>query len=246
MFACLAGLGSTLPAAAQTHVENIATLTFKSGGADQVVRSNAVALDTERTKRPTSFTFRLLPDGYVPTGMRCEGNPPRFTPAPIDAETLAAAPPLAAVDVTSPLIMVIDAEGNNRDPLVRETVFVDFDTGRLSGKLPLLETGANTGVFAGAVPAANDTSDPNLAPCSLKLKRGDRLRLSFTEDEFSYGSEIDLLIDPAGYVFDSRTGEVVDGAQVTLLDESGQPATVFGDDGISRYPATVTSGAAVT
>ncbi|MGP7795715.1 DUF11 domain-containing protein [Sphingomonas sp. CLY1604] len=246
MLACLAGLGAALPAAAQTHVENVATLTYRSGGADQVVQSNAVGFDTERAKRPTSFTFRLLPQGYVPTGMRCEGNPPMFTPARIDAATLAAAPRLAAVDVTSPLVMVIDAEGNNRDPLVRETVFVDFDTGRVSGKLPLLETGADTGVFAGAVPAANDTSDPNLAPCSLHLKRGDRLRLSFTEDEYSYGSTIDLLIDPAGYVFDSRTGDVVDGAEVTLLDESGQPAVVFGDDGTSRYPATVVSGAAVT
>jgi uncharacterized repeat protein (TIGR01451 family) len=246
MLALVAGLGSTLPAAAQTHVENIATLTYRAGGAEQVVRSNAVGLDVERSKRPTSFTFRLLPRGYVPGGMRCDGTPPRFTPAPIDAATLAEAPPLAAIDVTSPVIMVIDARGNNRDPLVRETVRVDFDTGEIAGKLPLLETGPDTGVFAGAVPAATDTSDPALARCALGLKRGDRLRLSFTEDEHSFGSSIDLLIDPAGYVFDSRTGQVVDGAQVTLLDEAGQPAIVFGDDGVSRYPATVVSGAPVT
>ena len=250
MLALVAGLGSTLPAVAQTHVENIASLTYRSGGgaggAERVVRSNAVGLDVIRSKRPTSFTFRLLPNGYGPTGMTCEGTPPRFMPAPIDAATLAAAPLLAAVDITSPLIMVIDADGANRDAAVRETVTIDFDTGRIAGKLPLLETGPNTGVFAGAVPAANDRSDPALAACRLDLKRGDHLRLSFTEDQFSLGSSIDLLIDPAGYVFDSRTGAVVDGAEVTLLDEAGQPAMVFGDDGTSRYPATVTSGAAVT
>ncbi len=244
--ALVAGLGSMLPAAAQTHVENIATLTYRSGGVDRIVRSNAVALDTTRLKRPTSFAFHLLPKGYVPTGMRCEGSPPRFTPAPIDAATLAASPELAAVDVTSPLIMTIDADGHNRDAQVRETITINFDTGKIAGTLPLLETGVDTGTFAGAVPAANDTSDPALAPCALNLKRGDRLRLSFTEDQFSLGSSTDLLIDPAGYVFDSRTGDVVDGAQVTLLDEAGQPAIVFGDDGVSRYPATVTSGAAVT
>ncbi|GAA0658523.1 putative repeat protein (TIGR01451 family) [Sphingomonas insulae] len=246
MLALVAGLGSTLPAAAQTHVENIATLTYRAGDGERVVRSNAVGLDVTRTKRPTSFTFRLLPNGYVPTGATCEGTPPRFTPAPIDAATLAVSPPLAAVDITSPLIMVIEAEGANRDSQVRETVTIDFDTGKIAGKLPLLETGANTGVFAGAVPAANDNSDPKLSACMLNLKRGDHLRLSFTEDQYSYGSSIDLLIDPAGYVFDSRTGAVIDGAEVTLLDEAGQPATVFGDDGISRYPATVVSGAAVT
>ncbi len=246
MLALVAGLGSILPAAAQTHVENIATLTYQDGGAEQVVRSNAVGLDVIRLKRPTSFTFHLLPNGYVPTGMRCDGTPPTFTPAPIDAATLAAAPELASVDITSPLIMAIDAEGNNRDPKLRETIFVQFDTGKIAGKLPLLETGEDTGVFAGAVPAANDRSNAALAACSLDLKRGDRLRLSFTEDQYSYGSTIDLLIDPAGYVFDSRTGQIVDGAEVTLLDEAGQPAIVFGDDGVSRYPATVVSGAAVT
>ncbi len=246
ILALVAGLGTLVPAAAQVHIENVASLTYRSGGAEQIVRSNGVGIDIIRAKRPTTFSFRLLPNGYVPTGMRCEGTPPRFTPAPIDAATLAAAPPLAAVDVTSPLIMVIDADGANRDPLVRESVAVDFDTGKISGKLPLMETGPNTGIFAGAVPAANDISNPEIARCALNLRRGDHLRLSFTEDQFSYGSSIDLLIDPAGYVFDSRTGEVVDGAQVTLLDDAGQPATVFGDDGVSRYPATVTSGAAVT
>ena len=234
MLALAAGLGTTMPAVAQTHVENVATLTYRAGAGDRVIRSNAVGLDTQRAKRPTSFTFRLLPQGYVPAGMRCEGTPPMFTPAPIDAETLAQAPPLAAIDVTSPLIMVIDANGHNRDARARETITVDFDTGRVAGKLPLLETGPDTGVFAGAVPAANDTSDPKLSACALRLRRGDRLRLSFTEDEFSFGSIIDLLIDPAGYVFDSRTGDVVDGAQVTLLDEAGLPAIVFGDDGVSR------------
>ncbi len=246
MCALVAGLGSMLPAAAQTHVENVATLTYRSAGKDAVVRSNAVALDTTRRKRPTQFTFHLLPNGYVPSGMRCEGSPPRFTPAPIDAATLAASPTLAAIDITAPLIMVIDADGQDRDPDVRETVFVNFETDAVKGTLPLLETGVHTGVFAGAVPAANDASDAALAACSLKLRRGDHLRLSFTESQYSFGSSIDLLIDPAGYVFDSRTGDVVDGAEVTLVDEAGQPAVVFGDDGVSRYPATVTSGAAIT
>ena len=246
MLALVAGLGSALPAVAQTHVENVATLTYRSGTGERVVRSNAVGLDVIRAKRPTGFTFRLLPNGYVPTGMACDGTPPRFTPAPIDAATLAASPPLAAVDVTAPLIMVIEAAGADRDPRLRETVTIAFDTGRIAGTLSLLETGANTGVFAGAVPAANDRGDPAFAACRLDLKRGDHLRLSFTEDRYSLGSSIDLLIDPAGYVFDSRTGAVVDGAEVTLLDEAGQPAIVFGDDGTSRYPATVVSGGAGT
>jgi uncharacterized repeat protein (TIGR01451 family) len=55
------------------------------------------------------------------------------------------------------------------------------------------------------------------------------------------------LIDPYGYVFDSRTGKAIDGARVTLVDqETGAPAKVFGDDGVSLYPSTVISGHDVT
>lgn len=245
--ALLLGIGGLAAAAAQTtRVENTASLTYASGGADQSVRSNTVALDVTRTKRPTSFTFRLLPNGMEPQGAKCDAATRMFTPAPVSEALLAASPKLESIDITSPLIMVIDAEAENHDSTVRETVMVNVDTGDVSGKLPLLETGPNTGVFAGAVPAANDSSDASLAPCSLKLTRGDHLRLSFTENEDSFGSSTDLLIDPAGFVFDSRTGQVVDGTEVTLLDENGQPAIVYGDDGVSRYPSTMTTGQAVT
>ncbi|MEH3159836.1 MAG: hypothetical protein PGN08_13440 [Sphingomonas taxi] len=244
--ACLAGLGTVVPAAAQTHVENVATLTWRSGGADRVVRSNTVALDTVRGKRPTSITFRLLPEGYSPTGARCDAVTNSLIPAPIDPATLAASPRLASIDVYQPMIIVIDAEGENHDPATRETVSLDVSIDGQAAKLPLLETAADTGVFAGAVPAIDDMSDAGLAACAPPIKPGDHIRLSFPETDSSYPSSYDLLIDPAGYVFDSRSGAVVDGATVSLLDEGGRPATVFGDDGLSRYPSTVVSGQAVT
>ncbi|MBC7728904.1 MAG: DUF11 domain-containing protein, partial [Microbacteriaceae bacterium] len=47
--------------------------------------------------------------------------------------------------------------------------------------------------------------------------------------------------------FDAATGLPVNGAQVTLISlATGQPAAVLGNDGVSSYPATVTSGASVT
>ncbi len=49
------------------------------------------------------------------------------------------------------------------------------------------------------------------------------------------------LIDPFGRVFNSVTGIGVDGVTVTLIDAAtGLPATVYGDDGISTFPATIT------
>ena len=58
---------------------------------------------------------------------------------------------------------------------------------------------------------------------------------------------VDVLADPFGVVFDSETGEEISGARVTLIDAAtGQPATVFAEDGITRWPSTVISGQAIT
>ncbi|MDZ7825957.1 MAG: carboxypeptidase-like regulatory domain-containing protein [Gammaproteobacteria bacterium] len=60
-------------------------------------------------------------------------------------------------------------------------------------------------------------------------------------------SRADLVIDPSALVFDSQTGAPLDGARVTLVDaDSGQPAEVFGADGVASYPSTVVTGEAVT
>ncbi len=54
------------------------------------------------------------------------------------------------------------------------------------------------------------------------------------------------LFDPYGLVFDSSTGEPVNGATVTLYDASGNPATVYGDDGSSTFPSSVVTGESVS
>ena len=56
-----------------------------------------------------------------------------------------------------------------------------------------------------------------------------------------------ILVDPFGLSFDSGTGAPVDGTTVTIVDAAtGQPATVFGDDGISAFPSTLITGDTVT
>lgn len=249
----LAALAATLAAAvcsvanAQVRIENTARIDVTTtDGRALSVASNTVSLDRSLLKRPTKLSIDLLPVGYMPSGWRCETSPKiQFIPAPIDPETLAAAPRMETFDIHEPVIIVLDADNSNRDPTVRETLWVDVGTGRLDFKLPLLETAANTGVFAGAVPAVDDQAEPEHAACSLHLRRGDTLSLSFAENDHSFASKFSVLIDPAGYVFDSSNGTLIDGATVRLLDDSGNPATVFGDDGVSAYPSTVISGAEV-
>jgi uncharacterized repeat protein (TIGR01451 family) len=64
------------------------------------------------------------------------------------------------------------------------------------------------------------------------------------------GAWTSILIDPAGVVFDSKTGKVLAGARVTLIDVTGAgnggipggPARVFDTDGVTAWPSTVTTG----
>ncbi|MFK3890431.1 hypothetical protein [Sphingomonas sp. NPDC079357] len=233
---------AALPVAAQTtRIANTAQLSFGAPDARATITSNTVTLDVDRTRHPTALSFRLPPIGYQFSGMRCDTVPElRFSPAPIDAADLARAAPLRTIDTRQPMIIVLDAPGENHDPAVRETGYIDVDTDRGVFKLPLFETGANTGVFAGGVPRGGDY--PELSACDPTRSRTPKLRMSFAGNEFSDASEALLLVDPAGYVFDSATGALIDGAEVSLLDADDNLVTVYGDDGISAYPSTVISG----
>ncbi|MGU3389293.1 hypothetical protein [Sphingomonas sp. M1A8_2b] len=237
-------------AMAQTiRVENTATLSFDDSGSDsgtRAVPSNTVSLDVNRGKRPTTLSFRLAPANYAFTGAKCQTAPTYvFTPAPIDGATFAAAPKVAALDVKEDMILVLDNQAGNHDPAVRETSIITANIGQNAVTLTLTETTPNSGIFAGGVPSTETGRYADLEPCEVRT-RGAKITLSFAEDEFSFASTASILIDPAGYTFDSRTGALVDGATVSLVDEAGQPATVFGDDGVSRYPSTMVTGESVT
>jgi uncharacterized repeat protein (TIGR01451 family) len=243
-----------LPVAAQTggqtRIQNTATLSFDDAGSDSGLRSvpsNTVTLDVNRAKRPTTLTFRLPPPNYELTGAQCQTTPSfLFTPAPIDAATYAASPWVAAVDIYADMILVLDNQAGNHDPDARETAVIAVEVGTIHTTLTLTETAVDSGIFAGGIPASATGKHPELAACDIRNQRGATIKLSFAEDGYSLASTASLLIDPAGYTFDSRTGALVDGTTVSLVDETGQPAIVFGDDGTSRYPSTVVTGEAVT
>lgn len=136
----------------------------------------------------------------------------------------------------------------NQDSLLLETVTVTV-TNDVTGDpevLRLYETGPDTGVFAGYI--MTTTSVATAYDGELSVTDGSTNQVSYLDSSDGTDTTASAaLVDPFGYIFNSDNGNPVDGAAVTLIDaNTGQPATVYGDDGVSVFPATVTSGGTTT
>jgi uncharacterized repeat protein (TIGR01451 family) len=143
-------------------------------------------------------------------------------------------------------VRVIDYD-QNVNPLIAETVVVSVSSNGVDTEsLRLTETGPSTGVFIGYVPSRSGPAQSG--NCVLNVGGNQRLHASYVDQ--SQNSAVvtaSALVDPLGLVFDASNGLPVNGAQVTLVNiATGLPALVLGNDGVSRYSATVTSGGAVT
>jgi uncharacterized repeat protein (TIGR01451 family) len=139
----------------------------------------------------------------------------------------------------------------NSDPLVAEKKTVTV-TSTLTGDtetFEALETGQNTGIFqVTGVPTSNAGSPPSVrGNGTLEVLPNDQLTATITGCGSASAAAIaTILIDPFGVIFDSRTGVPVNGAIVTIVDASGSPAAVKGEDGVSKFPNPITSGTVVT
>ncbi|MEL7446048.1 MAG: hypothetical protein AAGK02_09570 [Pseudomonadota bacterium] len=112
--------------------------------------------------------------------------------------------------------------------------------------ITVYETGANTGVFVGQIPTLRIPPAVVQGDCQLSVVDGEVVQISASlpgQADIIVTASVSVLADPFGVVFDSETGEPIDGAVVTLIDLStGAPATVFAEDGVTSWPSTVISG----
>ncbi|MBE0598631.1 MAG: OmpA family protein, partial [Desulfuromonadales bacterium] len=147
-----------------------------------------------------------------------------------------------------PIFLRLTDLDQNRDPNAVETALVWVSSPETGDQelLRLYETAPDSGVFVGYLPTGNGGGTP--WDGRLAVREGGSLSLRYVDPVD--GSDVSVtgaLVDPFGLLFDSETGLPVDGALITLLDLlTGAPAVVFGDDGVSRFPASVTSGGTVT
>ncbi|MDZ7686196.1 MAG: hypothetical protein U5O39_15300 [Gammaproteobacteria bacterium] len=113
--------------------------------------------------------------------------------------------------------------------------------------LDLTEIEPDSGVFVGYVQSVEESSE--VGSCTLSVEKDELIMTRYT-DAFDQTdtAETRLLVDPFGIVFDTRSGDLIDGVTVTLIDETtGEPAEVFGDGPqFAEYPNPVTTGSTAT
>ncbi|MEL6868665.1 MAG: OmpA family protein [Pseudomonadota bacterium] len=254
-----AALAATPPG---TLINNTATVTFSDIAGDPVVvNSNTVAVTSVFGRTPASTGFVRLVDAPValaerrgPT--RClSGGAFALLPAPVgnDGQPLDLTNALPGVEAgifnadETAFLRLADGD-QNLDANLRETVEVTVrnnDSGD-SETLELLETDRNTGIFSGYIPLANDAAVNG--NCVLEGASDSTLQIDYTDPaDATDVVQAQALVEPLSVVFDAVTGQPVNGATITLVDNAtGLPATVFGNDGVSLYPSTVVSGQQAT
>ena len=245
---------------AQT-ISNTATVQWTIGTTTVARLSNRVDIAVGAAVPPklALSTFQLSND---PTAEKlavsetiCRG-PSGDSPVKLEGAFASTSLAPAAVDRTAkiragePLIVGITAPEDNRDPIAIDTLTVQLTTpGGDAEVVVLRETAPNTGYFVGVIRTASVPPTPLRGDCQLSLQPGDTLVLSGVRENGSLvaSASVDVLIDPYGTAFDSGDGTPVSGTQVTLVNaDTNEPANVFGDDAISKFPSTITTGSTVT
>ncbi|MFV1973918.1 MAG: OmpA family protein, partial [Thiohalobacterales bacterium] len=248
-----------------TVISNTANAAFDNGGSPETRASNIVNTTTTLNLTPTDIEFfQYSPTGAGSTPMLsspsgCSLGAPGGPFPPLGNPTY---PGIGVLDTSSPVDLIAASKFHQGEPVFvevrdanrnmdrnsRDTVQVLLDvaaTGDLE-QLELSETGIDTGVFVGYIQSAAPAA--TAYDCQLAISAENILRTSYVDIYDSTDSASSTaLVDPLGTVFDSVTGAPVDGATVTILDAlTGLPAQMFGDDGVSTFPATITSGGSAT
>lgn len=256
------GLLALAGTATAATVTNTASASFTRGGTPVVLTSNTDTITVRPAPTPGVVTFYALSPatgGSISLpfdgGQFFDGSAFQSLPSPTrtDGTPVSLAGPVTVKQTQvyhtgEPVFVTLADASRNIDETVREYVEVVMTTSTGDREvLRLQETGPDTGVFAAVIQSSNG-SRPNADNNGyLTLDTNSRISVTYQDpDDLSDTSASAALVDPFGIVFDSATGAPVDGATVTLRTAGGAPATVYGDDGVSSFPATVVTGSSVT
>ncbi|MFM9853222.1 MAG: hypothetical protein ACKVOJ_10520 [Sphingomonadaceae bacterium] len=262
-FGLCAAIITVLPVTSHAQtVSNTAQIQWDVGSSRIVRNSNRIDIAVERTPiTPSAFSlfhFSGNPTAQslsIPVTM-CRGSSGERAITLDGAfantnQSPAAVVPATQIRAGEPLIVSLSSPRDNLDPNAIDTKSVRLETPAGDSELIILsESAANSGIFIGVIRTAAIPPSPIRGDCVLSVRPGEVLNLSGLDGQSGNSiasMPVDILIDPFGVIFDSGDATPVAGTRVTLINvATGQPAQVFGDDGVSAYPSTVVAGTRVT
>ncbi|MFM6853500.1 MAG: hypothetical protein ACKOUM_05405, partial [Sphingopyxis sp.] len=256
-------------AAGARVISNVANAHWTGpGGTAQTVRSNQVDVEVQAQSIATQVAIYRINSSADSSSAgepsRIDGSGCSSLTASTTTSPVSAAASLSAPDPTSvmlpledsftagePVAFGVRSAADNLDAAVRDSfdVTVRTATGDVE-TVRLREDATNSGFFVGYLATVRMPPAVVQHDCRLSVSAGAGVRVSLyregTADAMA-SAQVSFLVDPYGVVFDSGDGSPVGGARVTLIDvATGQPANVYGDDGVSTYPNSVITGQTVT
>ena len=263
--ALLAVLAGMMRAQAQeapegTLVRNIANVTYQVNGTPQpdVISNPADIYVLPPVSPPEIELLRYAPadpdaveynvngsDALIDGTMMPLPEPTESDASMIDTSTPVALSPAMSLIPDETLFISVTDESANLDSGQIDTIEVVLtvsDTGD-EETVRLYETGPDTGVFIGYVKTSgNGTTESGDG--ALSVQAGSVIEAAYQDDSDPETVIFDTtVVDASAFVFDSSTGNYVDGSKITLMNaDTGEPAVVYGIDRVSTYPSTVVSG----
>lgn len=234
--------------AATSNIDSIITTIAYTPAVVEFYQYNPVA-PTVTTTLPVLSSYA---DGAAAEPFTGMGNPSYLSPG-VGATVINVASPVPLSPATNyhqgdPIFIMLTDANRNTDSGARDTVRVTLTVAATGDAevIEFTETGNNTGVFIGYIQSAAAAMSQYNG--MLSVAGNTAINVSYTDTfDVTDIATAQALVDPFGIVFDSSTGAPVNGATVRIVDAvTGLDATVYGDDGTSTYPATVTTGATAT
>ncbi|MEN9683525.1 MAG: hypothetical protein RLZZ427_1276 [Pseudomonadota bacterium] len=235
------------PSYAQT-ISNTAAALWADRGVSYSANSNTVEI-TVQAPAAKIETYAVEPNSgeTVPFSPSLCGGKPIVFPAGSSPVQLASLEQSNALRVGDALVFRINAPNANRNAAgVDSLTSVLQIAGSDRELISIYETGPDTGVFVGAIPTSSASAQFVAGDCRLSVAAGEHIAIEIALDPASAPiakTEVEVLADPFGIVFDSETGAPVTGARVTLYNaQTGELAKVFDDDGVTAWPSSVIAG----
>ncbi len=238
-------------ARAQT-IDNTANASWMSGGTTYETESNLVSIDVGTSDASiTVYRPATGPGEQIDYRPFFCGSPEFGGGNAADSTRTANVQRTTVISAGNQLFFEITAPIANVNPSAVDELDATLvsSTGDRES-ITVYETGKNTGIFVGSIVTHRVPPSFVSEDCRLGVVDQGTIQIGVSaigSTSYLVTAEIDVDAPPFNTVFDSETGEAVSGARVTLFDAAtGQPATVYSEDGTTTWPASVVSGQAIT